>query len=306
MSVDSKLRVGSQMIENIEKALPQDRNERLPAATFDRQTVEHLHRYAVAQSFAHDLAVLDIACGEGYGSNLLAQAAKSVIGIDVDPAAVDRARQKYSRENLSFSHGSATAIDLPEQSVDLVVSFETLEHLMEHDEMLGELRRVLRPGGMLIMSTPDKREYSDRTGHKNPYHVRELYTDEFVALVGRHFKYLTLYKQKLLLNSVIVPVVRDAVMLDVYFGDMSRVSRANALNESKYNVLLATNSVLTRMNASVFDGQPALDDLVKGYYRSVFLEGRVAGLNKQIDDLRRSHSFRLGYALTAPLRWLRG
>ena len=95
--------------------------------------VEHFHRYYVARSLATGLDVLDIASGEGYGSAMLAQVARSVVGIDIDPEAVAHAQRTYARDNLGFREGSATAIPLADASIDLLVSFETLEHFTDHD-----------------------------------------------------------------------------------------------------------------------------------------------------------------------------
>ncbi|MFC7552845.1 class I SAM-dependent methyltransferase [Pseudoroseomonas wenyumeiae] len=108
--------------------------------------IEHLHRYFLAREASRGLDVLDIASGEGYGSALLAQVARSVIGVDVAEGAVDYAQQNYKRDNLRFLHGDGRAIPVADASVDVVVSFETLEHLYEQDMFLAECRRVLRPG----------------------------------------------------------------------------------------------------------------------------------------------------------------
>ena len=102
-----------------------------------------------------------------------------------------------------FLEGSATRIPLEDASVDVVVSFETIEHLAEHEEMLAEIRRVLRQDGVLLISSPNKAIYTDETGYQNPFHVKELYTDEFVELVGRTFPNVRRFAQKLVAGSVI-------------------------------------------------------------------------------------------------------
>jgi len=118
--------------------------------------VEHLHRYALARELVHGKDVLDIACGEGYGSNLLIETAQSVIGVDAAEDAIAHARQTYVRSGLQFEVGRCDAIPLKSNSVDVVVSFETIEHHDRHDEMMAEISRVLRADGVLIVSSPDK------------------------------------------------------------------------------------------------------------------------------------------------------
>ena len=103
--------------------------------------------------------VLDIACGEGYGANLLAFVASKVIGVDLDAGTIAHAKAKYRRRNLHFVQGSCTEIPCEDHSIDLVASFETIEHISEHDAFLSEIKRVLAPGGILVISSPHKAEY---------------------------------------------------------------------------------------------------------------------------------------------------
>lgn len=164
---------------------------------------EHWHRYAWAARMVAGLDVLDCACGEGYGSRLLAAAARRVDGVDIDAATVKHARRRYGAETLEFHAASALALPFADASFDAVVSFETLEHLAEHDELLTEFRRVLRPGGFLVLSSPDRKTYSDDTGFDNEFHVRELYRNELEELLGRHFPNYRLYGQKLMFQSAL-------------------------------------------------------------------------------------------------------
>jgi lipopolysaccharide biosynthesis protein/ubiquinone/menaquinone biosynthesis C-methylase UbiE len=131
---------------------PQDRLE----FTGERIHAERRHRYLFALKFCEGLDVLDVAAGEGYGASLLATVARTVIGVDIAQDAVDHANRNYGNDRLSYRQGAATALPVDDQAVDVIVSFETLEHLTEHDRFLGEIRRVLRPGGVLIMSSPDR------------------------------------------------------------------------------------------------------------------------------------------------------
>lgn len=166
---------------------------------------EHMHRYAFTLPLARGKRVLDAACGEGYGSALLAGQADQVLGLDIAPESIAHAQARYAgQENLAFRQADVTRLDdLPERGFDLIVCFETLEHVSQHDELLAGFARLLAPGGLLLVSTPDKAEYSDKRGFDNEFHVRELYRDEFEQLLSRHFAHHRLLAQKLLFQSAI-------------------------------------------------------------------------------------------------------
>jgi SAM-dependent methyltransferase len=166
---------------------------------------EHWHRYAFARAFAPGKRVLDAACGEGYGSALLARAGGQVLGVDIGAEAVAHARARYSDvPGLRFEQGDATALDaLPDAGFDLIVSFETLEHVQAQERLLDGFARLLAPDGLLLISTPDKHTYTELTGEQNPHHVRELYRDEFEALLAARFPARRLFAQKLLFQSVL-------------------------------------------------------------------------------------------------------
>jgi SAM-dependent methyltransferase len=178
--------------------------ERLTTETGGQVEIEHLHRYFFARSLCRGLDVLDVASGEGYGAALLAQAAKSVVGVEVAEDTVEHARAAYSAPGLTFLHGDARRIPCPDQSFDAVVSFETLEHFYEHDEFVAEVRRVLRPGGLFIISSPERDVYSPAGGTPNPYHVHELTHAEFDTLLRANFGHVAMYAQRPLLGSALV------------------------------------------------------------------------------------------------------
>jgi len=164
---------------------------------------EHFHRYALARELVGELEVLDAACGEGYGTALLASAAASATGVDVSPQAIEHARQRYAGEGIEFR--VADCLDLPfeDGSFDCIVSFETLEHLEDHDGLMKEFRRVLKPGGFVVLSSPDKAIYTDLLKNDNEHHLRELYRPEFEDLLGRFFPAYRLLGQKLVFQSII-------------------------------------------------------------------------------------------------------
>jgi len=168
---------------------------------------EHMHRYGWSVAHAAGLDVLDIACGEGYGTALLANRARSVIGVDISEEAVAHASEKYrDLANVKFQVGSAAAIPLQDASVDLAVSFETIEHLAQQREMIAELRRVLRPAGLLIISSPNKKVYSDDRNFVNEFHVKELYLDEFDALLKEKFPHVAYMGQRFMTASALFPL----------------------------------------------------------------------------------------------------
>lgn len=226
--------------------------ERLMTDNRGPNVPEHLHRYALACELATDRDVIDVASGEGFGSMLLAAHARSVVGVDVAADAVAHARAKYVRKNLRFLEASATALPLPAACVDLAVSFETIEHLHDHDAMLGEIRRVLRPGGRLIMSSPDRRYYTDATGHANPFHERELYAAEFLGLIGRFFRHVRPLVQRIVHGSLIVPV--DGRMgFTEYRGDFTSFTADPTLREAMYVIVVAADDPLPEWPLSLWE-----------------------------------------------------
>jgi ubiquinone/menaquinone biosynthesis C-methylase UbiE len=167
---------------------------------------EHTHRYLFAMSFAEGATVLDIASGEGYGSALLGSVARRVVGIDIDEHSVAHAKSKYKIDNLSFIRGDCATIPLSPESIDLVVSFETLEHIIDHTKFFNEISRILKPSGVLVISTPDRVPYNEMNGSPNPYHLKELDRAEFKLLLNRHFKSVQLLGQCYLEGSLIDPL----------------------------------------------------------------------------------------------------
>jgi O-antigen biosynthesis protein len=168
---------------------------------------EHLHRYAYATQFVAGKKVLDLACGEGYGSYLLAKTAESVIGIDIDDKAIKHAANKYIKSNIRFELGSITDVPISGQHLFQVITcFEAIEHVEDHDKLLREVKRLLTHDGLFLASTPNKWSYSDEPQHKNPFHVRELYFQEFKTLLERYFKEAKFLGQRVYCNSHMWPV----------------------------------------------------------------------------------------------------
>lgn len=167
---------------------------------------EHWHRYAFARRFATGRRVLDVACGEGYGSALLAGVAADVVGVDIAEEAVAHARATYAAvAHLRYATGSAAALPIADASVDVVVSFETIEHLPPEDQprMVAEIARVLVPDGILVISAPNPVEYSQARHYRNPFHTHEPPRDELRALLASNFPAQQWFAQRRYFGSAI-------------------------------------------------------------------------------------------------------
>lgn len=177
--------------------------ERIVPWAPDAQVIyEHYHRYLWAQPLVAGRRVLDLGSGEGFGAALLADTAAAVTGIDVDAPTVEHSKANYEAPNLSYRVASATDLSaFRDGSFDAVVAFEMIEHVAEHEQVLAEIARVLAPGGILVMSTPERRAYSDDRDFVNPHHVRELTQEEFTALLRSRFNSLALFAQRAVAGS---------------------------------------------------------------------------------------------------------
>lgn len=212
--------------------------ERLEFYDFSDVTVEHLHRYAIANDIVKNKVVLDLASGEGYGSYNLSKSASKVIGVDIDEKTVFDAKKKYVNVNLSFIVGTADKIPVDSNSIDVVVSFETIEHHDKHDEMLSEIKRVLKDDGVLIMSSPDKKYYSDLTGQQNPFHVKELYFREYKELVDKSFQFTKYYYQNSFNFNSFISSFENINKFKVFYGDEHGLKDESI--EPLYNIVIAS------------------------------------------------------------------
>ena len=260
--------------------------ERLETFVFNETTVEHLHRYAIAREYVRDKIVLDLACGEGYGAAILAQEAKSVKGVDIDNATILRARLKYKMANLQFVTGKAEAIPLESGLFDVVTCFETLEHSAHHQHIISEFKRVLKPGGLLILSTKEKKNYSDLTGYKNPYHITELYESELKKLLNDHFRNCLVLHQRVFLASVILSGEQSP--LRVYEGDYQNIRSSDEV-EPVYLLAMSSDGPIPTPGSSIFNSDIVLQTVVKEKERLI----------------KSSISYKIGHALILPLKWIR-
>lgn len=203
---------------------------------------EHYHRYAFATRLVKDKKVLDAACGEGYGSHILAGTAEHVTGIDIDAKSIKHATNRYKQDNLSFINESCTKLTFEDNSFDVIVSFETLEHLELQQEMLAEFNRVLKEDGIIIISTPDKAHYSDATGFENEYHVKELYQSEFKDLLDNHWPMQSWFAQAMHFNSVLEKMYTKDRVYATDVLNKNQIESDKELLTPMYYVVLATKN----------------------------------------------------------------
>jgi SAM-dependent methyltransferase len=146
----------------------------------------HLAVYEWIGARVHGRRVVDLACGEGYGTAVLARTAASVVGVDANPEAFEHARLKYGGGRIGFERDM---IETWTGDVDCVVFLQTIEHVQDPDAVLARLRDLIGPGGVAYVSTPNVLTLApkgeERSG--NPWHVREYRPQEYRALCERHF-----------------------------------------------------------------------------------------------------------------------
>jgi len=173
--------------------------ERIVPGTRGWQTyfAEHIQRYEFASAYCNHKNVLDIACGVGYGSRyLLSKGALSVVGIDISSDAIQFANKTYITAGIRFAQDDACHLKLDAGTFDLVISFETIEHVSSPDLFIENIYRVLRPGGCLICSTPNT-DFTPITGivESNPYHISDLSLHDLERITTGRFVIRSIYGQ---------------------------------------------------------------------------------------------------------------
>ena len=261
--------------------------ERLETFVTGETMTEHLHRYAIAMDLVKGKDVLDIACGEGYGANLLAQHAAHVTGVDIDTLTVEKAKKKYPLKNIIFKQGSVSNIPGNDNFFDIVISFETLEHTAEHDKFISEVKRVLKPDGLFIISTPDKSTYSDNAAYKNPFHKKELYENEFKELIQKYFLFTGFYKQSSFPGSIFLRET-DPKIERIYSGNYNRITK-DILPVALYHIAFASAKELPLIPSSMFQNDQTLNQI----------------LEEQQSALKQTVTYKTGNVILAPFKFMR-
>jgi len=147
---------------------------------------EHYARYIFASQFVKGKKVLDVSCGNGYGSHYLAESgrANEVIGVDISKKAISYAKRNYNHKKVRYIEMDAQKLDLDPNHFDVVISFETIEHLPNYEKFLQGVKKCLKKDGLFIVSTPNKKTYPSG----NPFHIKEFNFQEFNDLLRDRFK----------------------------------------------------------------------------------------------------------------------
>ena len=167
----------------------------IPGSVDDDLLNEHLCRYRFAQQLVEDKVVLDVGSGVGYGSKILAEKAGSVLALDVAVEAIRYAGERYAGENIELVVGDCHQLPLASDSMDVVVSFELIEHLQAQQAHLLEVSRVLKPDGLTVISTPNRIFYSQESNQANPFHTHEFDFQEFLDFLNSVFSSVQIYFQ---------------------------------------------------------------------------------------------------------------
>lgn len=256
--------------------------------------IEHHARYLVACSIVSGRRVLDAGCGFGYGARMLASAgAASVDAIDAQPTLIAQAKQLQKGSGIRFRSGEIRQLPYDDRAFDLIVCFETMERALDHDELLEEFSRTLAPGGVLLVSTPNRGHYLV----DNPWHPNELTPDELEAILRARFANVMILRQQLALASLIC----DADLL----SGRSPVSDASprlaklaggAPGSERFDLGVASNGALPEFEPLLTVGD-ARDELVEATIadwtqRALKAEAEVAMLRNRVDIARHFNHFR--------------
>lgn len=176
----------------------------MPGAVALSVISEHFSRYLFASKFCQDKVALDVACGCGYGSKILIKKAREVYSVDISEELVAFGNIRYGRHNNHFLTMDAQKLKFPNNYFDVIVSFETLEHLPHHEKFLSECFRVLKDDGRFILSTPNKNITSPgRAKPYNKYHYHEWNIQELTKMISDNFGIAALYGQEYMSPNIL-------------------------------------------------------------------------------------------------------
>lgn len=158
--------------------------------------LEHLSRYNFVKNFIRKKNyVLDLGCRIGDGTYILKDLCKIIVGVDIDKKALDYAKNYYFAENIRYFISDACNLSFKSNSFDVVVSLEVIEHILNQDRFLLEIKRVLKNNGIAIISTPNRDIIKIQGSTSNPTHIKELSFKEFKLILSKYFRNIKFYGQ---------------------------------------------------------------------------------------------------------------
>ena len=231
------------MSDRLQPELPDTGERMIPTKAGEVSFVFSRHQFAYryAQQFVGDKDVLDAGAGTGYGAKLLGEVAKSVLGIDYSSEAVAYSTTHYSATNVRYTQADIEDISFASQ-FDVAVSFQAIEHLKDPSDFLSRLRRAVRPGGLILITTPNVK---GRSGHSsdNQFHLNEMRYEQFDELLKKHFASFQLLG---IVHGKANPVVRFLRALPIY-GLGRRLKRTSLIKKAAGQILdLTTFQVIDR------------------------------------------------------------
>lgn len=216
----------------------------IPGITKQRLIDEHYERYVFANALVEGKNVLDIACGTGYGTHMLAESARNVMGVDISEESILFAERSYSKDNVRYKVSSVIDDIFSAQSFDVICSFETIEHLHENErqQYLKNLKKWLRSDGILLLSTPNKRITSPFSKKPlNEFHVLEYTREALDKELSNYFIVQKWYGQRPIKKWKIGYFMRKTINIIQRitrkdFGIFTTASKANVqeYNKRKY------------------------------------------------------------------------
>lgn len=253
---------------------------------------EHRHRYKIAADYVKGKYVLDAACGSGYGTEILAEVAQAVIGIDYSAEVIEYCRSKNEKENATFIQMSVIKLSFPDNYFDVVVSFETLEHLSLHQQPLfmKEVKRVLKQDGLFIVSSPDKVvwEYWANEG-PNKFHLGEICRDDFERLLKQFFCQTYICAQDYVAASIVLG--ED----NVEFSKLIYSQNYDFNTPPLYNIAFCSDVNLPQFLSSIY-----LQNRMSAYIESKL------GFSEMYLYFDQGHGFCEADKIKAPLKFLGG
>ncbi len=204
--------------DTVERILPEDEPQGIVSI--------HLKRYEFAANYCEGKKVLDAATGVGYGADYLAAFADTVIGIDIDPAAINYGKSKYNSSNLKLQIADVTQTTYADSEFDVICSFETIEHLPNIPAYLQEVVRLLKPTGVYIVSTPQVAKTNNIPD--NPYHYIEFCRSDFEALLKQYFGDIEIYGQRRHQSELHYWLIKTADFLSIrgYLAKLSKLRKS--------------------------------------------------------------------------------